>query len=96
MDTPEDIELINLMRSLLEKEFSPTILKIKDESASHAGHAGAQGGMKHLALTISSDTLDTMPRLLIHKAIYGALGELMNTHIHALRIKTIKSEQDQS
>lgn len=92
----EDIELISLVRSLLEKQFSPTILEIKDESASHEGHAGAQGGMKHLALTISSESLDKMPRLLIHRAIYEALGELMHTRIHALRIKTIKSEQDRS
>lgn len=96
MTNHEDIELINLVRSLLEKQFSPTILEIKDESAAHAGHAGAQGGMKHLALTISSDALDKMPKLLSHRAIYGALGDLMHTHIHALRIKTVKSKQDQS
>ena len=89
-----DNELMDLVKSLLEKQFSPTILKIKDESAAHAGHAGAQGGMKHLALTISSDTLTKHSKLLAHTAIYQALGKLMDTHIHALRIKIIKSDKE--
>ena len=94
MNDSETNKLINQVKSLLEKQFSPTLLEIKDESAAHAGHAGAQGGMKHLALTISSKLLSSMPILLAHKAIYEALGELMHTHIHALRIKIIKSEKD--
>jgi BolA protein len=94
MNSSDTNKLIDQIKSLLEKQFSPTLLEIKDESAAHAGHVGAQGGMKHLALTISSQLLNKMPMLLAHKAIYEALGELMHTHIHALRIKIIKSEQD--
>jgi len=95
MSNETEHQLIDQVKSLLEKQFSPTILKIKDESAAHAGHAGAQGGMKHLALTISSDTLDNLSKILAHKTIYQALGSLMETHIHALRIKIINSGQNQ-
>lgn len=84
-------DLMELVKSLLAERFSPAILQIKDESAAHAGHAGAQGGMKHLSVTISSNTLDNMPKLMSHKAIYETLGDLMRTDIHALRIKIIKT-----
>lgn len=92
MSSQTDKQLIDQVKALLIEQFSPTFLEIKDESAAHAGHAGAQGGMKHLALTISSNTLNTMPRLLSHKTIYDALGPLMHTHIHALRIKIVKTD----
>ena len=92
MSSATDNQLIDQVKALLIERFSPTVLEIKDESAAHAGHAGAQGGMKHLALTISSSTLNTMPRLLSHKTIYDSLGSLMHTHIHALRIKIVKTD----
>lgn len=86
-------ELLNQVRTRLEEQFSPTVLLIKDESALHAGHAGAQGGMKHLSIEISSITLDNLSKVLAHKAIYQSLGSLMSTDIHALRIKIIKPDQ---
>ena len=84
--------LVSLVKSRLEERLSPTMLEIDDESKMHAGHAGAQSGMSHLAIKISSKTLETMPKILAHKAIYGALGGLMNTRIHALRIRIVKGD----
>lgn len=92
--TPD--ELIDLVKRTLETQFSPSNLQIKDESAAHAGHAGAQGGMKHLSITISSNVLENLSKVLAHKAIYESLGSLMQTDIHALRIKIIKSDKLQS
>lgn len=80
-------ELIRDVRDKLEQAFSPSSLEILDESALHAGHAGARGGMRHLALTISSPTFQGMPKVGAHQAIYKALGDLMKTDIHALRIR---------
>ncbi|MCJ7558947.1 MAG: BolA family transcriptional regulator [Gammaproteobacteria bacterium] len=65
------------------------MLEVADESKKHVGHAGAQDGMRHLAIKISSKALETMPKLLAHKAIYCALGELMHTRIHAVRIRIV-------
>lgn len=92
--TPD--ELIDLVKRTLETQFSPSNLQINDESAAHAGHVGAQGGMKHLSISISSNVLDNLSKVLAHKAIYESLGTLMQTDIHALRIKIIKSNQVQS
>jgi BolA protein len=94
MDINTVNDLISEVRRRLDRQFHPSILEIKDESAMHTGHAGAEGGMKHLAISISSTTLDSMPRILSHKAIYDSLGNLMQDHIHALRIRIIKGNTD--
>lgn len=80
-------DLILDVRNRLEKAFDPAKLEIEDESAMHAGHAGARGGMKHLALTISSPALQDLSKVAAHQAIYKTLGDLMKTDIHALRIR---------
>ena len=90
MTNEDNINLISLVKSRLEKHLNPTMLEIDDESKMHVGHAGAQGGMSHLAIKISSKSLEKMPKLLAHKTIYGALDDLMHTRIHALRIRIIK------
>lgn len=89
MTNDDSADLILLVKSRLEQHLDPTMLEITDESKMHVGHAGAQNGMKHLAIRISSKALETMPKLLAHKAIYSALGELMDTRIHAVRIRII-------
>jgi len=66
---------------------SPTRLDLLDESAKHAGHAGAApGGNTHWNLTIVSAEFTGKPTLARHRMIYAALGELMQNPIHALSI----------
>lgn len=89
MNNNDSANLILLVKSRLEQHLDPTMLEIADESIMHVGHAGAQNGMHHLAIKISSKALETMPKLLAHKAIYSVLGELMHTRIHAVRIRII-------
>lgn len=66
---------------------SPTELKITDDSASHAGHAGAKSGGGHFFLTIVSDSFAGKTTMARHRMVYDALGELMQKEIHALSIK---------
>jgi BolA protein len=66
---------------------SPSRLELLDESAKHAGHAGAQpGGNTHWRLTIVSAAFSGNSTLARHRMIYAALGELMQNPIHALTI----------
>ena len=66
---------------------SPSRLELLDESAQHAGHAGAApGGNTHWNLTIVSDAFTGKPTIARHRMIYAALGELMQNPIHALSI----------
>lgn len=66
---------------------APSRLELLDESAQHAGHAGAApGGNTHWKLTIVSAAFAGKPTLARHRMIYQALGELMQHPIHALAI----------
>jgi len=66
---------------------APQRLELLDESAKHAGHAGAApGGNTHWSLTIVSAAFAGKSTVARHRMIYGALGELMRDPIHALSI----------
>jgi BolA protein len=74
------------MRRRLES-LAPARLEIIDESAQHAGHAGAApGGNTHWRLTIVSAVFAGKPTVARHRMVYQALGELMQHPIHALAI----------
>lgn len=66
---------------------SPTGLDITDDSASHAGHAGAKSGGGHFFLTIVSEGFVGKTTLARHRMVYDALGDMMQREIHALSIK---------
>ena len=65
----------------------PSHLEIVDESHKHAGHEGARDGRGHFALDIVSDAFAGMAPLARHRRVYQAMGEMMNTDIHALSIR---------
>jgi BolA protein len=65
----------------------PAHIEIQDDSASHAGHAGAKSGGGHFFLTIVSDEFAGQLIIARHRKIYDLLGDLMQSQIHALSIK---------
>lgn len=65
----------------------PEHIEIQDDSASHAGHAGAKGGGGHYFLTIVSTDFAGLATLARHRKIYELLGDMMQQQIHALSIK---------
>ena len=72
----------------------PVALDLVDESAQHAGHAGARpGGNTHWRLTIVSPRFAGKPTVARHRMIYQALGELMQNPIHALAITARAPEE---
>lgn len=72
---------------------NPLSIEIEDESALHAGHAGAKGGGGHYRMTMVSDAFMGKNTVARHRLIYGALGELMRTRIHALAIRALTAEE---
>ena len=79
-------ERVARIEELLTEAFEPSHLLVKDQSHLHAGHAGAQDGRGHFDVTIVSDAFAGKRPLARHRLIYDALGTLMQTDIHALRI----------
>lgn len=72
----------------------PVALELVDESAQHAGHAGARpGGNTHWRLTIVSSRFAGQPTIARHRMVYQALGELMQNPIHALAITARAPEE---
>lgn len=73
---------------------APLRMELVDESAKHAGHAGAApGGNTHWNLTIVSAAFTGKPTVTRHRMIYQALGELMQNPIHALAIRARAPEE---
>lgn len=81
------------IRDRLEKAFAPEALEIDDESHLHAGHVGARDGRGHFRVMLVAEAFNGMGPLARHRAVYAALGELMQTDIHALTIEAVASDE---
>ncbi len=66
---------------------SPSALEIRDDSHKHAGHAGARDGRGHFSVHLVSARFEGLPPLRRHRLVYDALGQLMETDIHAVAIQ---------
>jgi len=76
---------------LLTQAFAPSELLVKDQSHLHAGHAGAKDGKGHFDVRIVSDKFAGQSRINRHRMVYDALGDFMQSDIHALRITATTS-----
>lgn len=82
------------IKTRLAETLQPMHLELVDESALHAGHAGARPqGESHFRLLIAADTFNGRGRLERQRMVYHALGDLMATDIHALSIKALTPEE---
>lgn len=86
-------ERVKTIEERLAAEFSPSHLQVKDQSHLHAGHAGARDGMGHFEVTIVADAFEGTGRIERHRLIYAALGALMQTDIHALKINAYSTTE---
>ena len=85
---------VDSIRSRLTAALAPDALDVQDESHRHAGHAGARDGRGHFRVRIVSAAFAGQPVLARHRAVYAALGELMQTDIHALAIDARTPEEN--
>ena len=85
-------DTISLMRQRLTS-LEPDSVDIVDDSAKHAGHAGAASGGGHFQLTIVSRQFAGKTQVARHRLIYQALGDLMQRQIHALSIAAFTPDQ---
>jgi BolA family transcriptional regulator, general stress-responsive regulator len=84
---------VEAIRSRLVAALAPDALDIEDESHRHAGHAGARDGRGHFRLRIISAAFEGRNAIARHRAVYAALGDLMQTDIHALAIDARTPEE---
>ena len=73
----------------LREALSPTLLEVLDESAAHAGHAGANGlGYgTHFRVRIGGPAFAGRSRVAQHRLVYDALQKFTDAGLHALAIE---------
>jgi BolA family transcriptional regulator, general stress-responsive regulator len=73
------------IEAVLSAALQPTALAVQDDSAAHAGHAGAREG-RHFSVKVVSECFAGVSRVGRHRLIYDALDPLISQGIHALAI----------
>jgi BolA protein len=74
------------IRERLTATFSPMDCQLHDESALHAGHAGAASGGGHYRIRLVSADFEGQSRIARHRLVYDCLRDMMHADIHALAI----------
>lgn len=78
----------------LTAALSPEHLEVIDNSAMHAGHAGAHpNGESHFAVTVVSSAFEGQSRVQRQRMVYSALAQEMAAQIHALELKTLSPSE---
>jgi BolA protein len=85
LPTAADLEL------RLREALAPTVLEVIDESAAHAGHAGAgaEGYGTHFRVRVASPLFAGKPRVARHRLVYDALQSFIAQGLHAIAIETL-------
>ncbi|MFZ6753652.1 BolA family protein [Undibacterium sp. Dicai25W] len=74
------------LKNRLTNALQPVVCELEDDSAAHAGHAGAASGGSHYNLKIISHQFEGLNRISRHRLVYDAIGDMMHTDVHALAI----------
>lgn len=77
---------VSRIETLLIEAFAPTHLLVKDQSHLHTGHAGARDGLGHFDVKIEAEAFRGKRPIACHRMVYDAMGTMMQTDIHALKI----------
>jgi BolA family transcriptional regulator, general stress-responsive regulator len=80
------------IKAALELELAPAQVSVADESAAHAGHAGAREG-GHFRVRVVSERFRGHSQLERHRLVYKAVGELKTRGVHALAITALTPEE---
>lgn len=84
--------LASELEALLRQSLDPSVLRLRDDSAAHAGHAGAREGA-HFAVHIVSGRFAGLGALQRHRLVYAAAAPLLAGRIHALQINALTPEE---
>ena len=79
-------ELISIVKNKLVAKVIIQDLKIEDKSFLHKNHAGHQEGKFHLKITIKSDELAKLSKIVSTKRVYSILNIELKEHIHSIQI----------
>ncbi len=89
---PQPVHALRIEEQLRAR-LSPTHLEVIDESALHAGHAGAnaQGFGSHFRVRIAGPVFAGKSRVARHRLVYDAMQNFIDEGLHALAIEIIET-----
>lgn len=86
---------IDRIRDSLEQAFTPEVLEVIDDSAKHAGHAGASPeGETHYTVRIISEAFEGLSRVQLQRSINMVLASEFESGLHALSLKASAPKRD--
>jgi len=80
---------VERIEARLTEALAPLDLAVGDDSALHAGHAGAASGGGHYSVRIVSDRFEGLRLVMRHRLVYDAVHDMMKSEIHALAITAL-------
>jgi BolA protein len=88
------MSVTHAIREKLTLAFSPVQLEVRDESAAHAGHAGAQRrdggtGETHFAVRLVSAAFEGLSRVERQRRVHAALQAEFERGLHALSVTAL-------
>jgi BolA family transcriptional regulator, general stress-responsive regulator len=82
------------LEDVLTQTFAPVLLRVTDDSAQHAGHAGAQpGGETHFSVLMVAEAFREMPWVARSRAVHAALAQEFGGGMHALAL-TLRTPEE--
>jgi len=90
--TAMPLQRVERLRGALQARLAPVRLAVADDSAAHAGHAGAREG-GHFSVQVVSSAFRGLSALQRHRLVYAAVADLMGRDIHALSIDARTPEE---
>ena len=88
MNAPSTGPVATEMLRRLHSALSPTRIELSDDSEQHRGHGGYNpAGESHFSLAIESAAFSGKSRVERQRLVYSALGDLMDSRVHALSIR---------
>jgi BolA protein len=91
MTSAESLTTANAIEQRLRERLSPEFLEVIDESAAHAGHAGAHssGQGTHFRVRLGGARLSGLSRVARHRLVYDSLQDFLDRGLHALAIEVV-------
>lgn len=79
----------------LTEALAPSRLEVTDESARHAGHAGANPeGESHFRVEVVSAAFEGKSRVERQRMVYAALADELRERVHALALSALTPAED--
>jgi len=84
------------LEASLQADLQPFFLQVEDESAAHAGHAGADGSGHgtHFRVRIGAGVFNGLSRVAKHRLVYDSLQQFTDSGLHALAIEIVDNQLD--